>query len=357
MSASVFISYASQDQKVANTLCKALEGRGFSCWIASRNIAPGENFQIAIVRAIRSAKIMLLVFTGNSNNSDEMAKELALASQSKLIVVPLLIDDVRPNDAFSYEFATRQWIDFFSDWETAIEQLAHRISVALATETPATAAPAAAEAVTANPAPTPDVIARAFADQPAAAAAPIGQTLVEPAGRTAVMSAPEAATLTAAASAPAAAAVAAGPSSFQDAPAKRGAPVVLIVTLSLLVIVMIAGAAVILPSFLAKKPTPPTAAAATNTVTALTTTPAPPPTPPLVTQPSTATPGPAPMASETPPGPSTETPIQPTASGGTAQAEDPDLDPETHRGGGRSGRHHGGGGGGSSGGGSADVPF
>ena len=122
MSASIFISYASQDQKVATTLCKALESRNFKCWIAARDIAPGENFQIAIVRAIRAAKIMLLVFTGNSNNSDEMAKELALASQSKLIVVPLRIDDVRPNDAFSYEFATRQWIDFFSDWETAIDQ-------------------------------------------------------------------------------------------------------------------------------------------------------------------------------------------------------------------------------------------
>src|SRR5271170_3540517 len=132
MSASIFISYASQDQKVATTLCKALEGRNFKCWIAARDIAPGENFQIAIVRAIRAAKIMLLVFTSNSNNSDEMAKELALASQSKLIVVPLRIDDVRPNDAFAYEFATRQWIDFFSDWEIAIEQLAHRISVALA---------------------------------------------------------------------------------------------------------------------------------------------------------------------------------------------------------------------------------
>jgi hypothetical protein len=344
MSASIFISYASQDQKVANTLCKALEGRGFSCWIASRNIAPGENFQIAIVRAIRSAKIMLLVFTGNSNNSDEMAKELALASQSKLIVVPLLIDDVRPNDAFSYEFATRQWIDFFSDWETAIEQLAHRISVALAADTPAALVPAPLEAAPANPAPTPDVIAQAFADQPAAAAAPAGQTMVEPAGRTAVMSATEAA---------AAAAPAAGPSSFQNAPAKRGAPVALIVTLSLLVIVVIAGAAVVLPSFLGKKPTPPTAAAATNTVTALTTTPAPPPTPPLVTQPSTATPGPAPMASATQPSPTSETPVQPSASG--PAAEDPDLDPDTHRGG-RSGRHHGGGGS-SSGGGSADVPF
>jgi uncharacterized membrane protein YgcG len=366
MSASVFISYASQDQKVANTLCKALEGRGFSCWIASRNIAPGENFQIAIVRAIRGAKIMLLVFTGNSNNSDEMAKELALASQSKLIVVPLLIDDVRPNDAFSYEFATRQWIDFFSDWETAIEQLAHRIAAALATEAPA-AQPAAVEAAPPMPAPTPDVIARAFADQPAAAAAPIGetlsglapagpspaaQTLAEPAGKTAVIPAAEVA-----AAIPVAAAVSAGPSSFQDAPAKRGAPVVLIVTLSLLVIVMIAGAAVILPSFLAKKPAPPTASAQTNTVTALTTTPAPPPTPPLVTQPGTATPGPAPMASETPTAPTAETPVQPTAAPEPAAAEDPDLDPETHRGGGRYGRHHGGGGGSSGGGGSADVPF
>src|SRR5580692_1637485 len=165
MSASVFISFASQDQKVASTLCKALESRGFSCWIATRDIAPGENFQIAIVRAIRAAKIMLLVFTGNSNNSDEMAKELALASQSKLIVVPLLIDDVRPNDAFSYEFATRQWIDFFADWETAIEQLAQRIGVALQTEA-AQPAPAPGPTPPSQPSPTPDVIASALAAVP-----------------------------------------------------------------------------------------------------------------------------------------------------------------------------------------------
>jgi hypothetical protein len=82
------------------------------------------------VRAIRQAKIMLLVFTSNSNNSEEMNKELALASQSKLIVVPLRIEDVTPNEAFAYEFATRQWIDFFADWECAIEQLAQRISSA-----------------------------------------------------------------------------------------------------------------------------------------------------------------------------------------------------------------------------------
>ena len=346
MSASVFISYASQDQKVATTLCKALESRSFKCWIAARDIAPGENFQIAIVRAIRAAKIMLLVFTGNSNNSDEMAKELALASQSKLIVVPLLIDDVRPNDAFSYEFATRQWIDFFSDWESAIEQLAQRIAVALGTET--AAAPVPPPPATPAQAPTPAVIMQALAAQPAEVAAPAEQTLVDPGGRAGVL---QAASFAAAAPA---ALEATGPSSFQDpAPARRGAPIGLIVALGLLVVVAIGAAAVVLPSFLAPKPTPPIAAASpagqpvapANPATALTTTQAIPPAaapPQLVTQPTATTPGPAPMASGVPAPPARVRHFAPAADA----PEDPDLDPETHpaRGGHRGGE-------------SPDVPY
>lgn len=140
MTANIFISFASQDRKVANILCTALETRGFECWISSRNIQPGENFQVSIVQAIRRARIMLLVFTENSNKSEEMTKELALASQQKLIVIPLRVEDVTPNEAFSYEFATRQWIDFFADWEFAMDQLSQRIASAIGdtpTETPA----------------------------------------------------------------------------------------------------------------------------------------------------------------------------------------------------------------------------
>jgi len=360
MSASIFISFASQDLKVANTLCKALESRGFKCWIASRDIAPGENFQIAIVRAIRNAKIMLLVFTGNSNNSDEMAKELALASQSKLIVVPLRIDDVRPNEAFSYEFATRQWIDFFADWETAIEQLAQRIGMALGDG--ASAPPPEPDAVPpAMPAPTPEVIAEALAAQPAEAAKPPGPPGGDAAGKTARLSTAEAAAF-------APASTGAGPSSLQQAERRRGAPVMLFVALGVLVVALVGGAAVLLPSFLANKPTP-TATAPTNAAASLALTPAPPPNPALVAQPTAATPGPAPMASETPDpsggagtgpsggygGASSEQPVQPSAAPTSAQ-EDPDLDPETHRG--QAARvHPRRGGGGGAGGGSADVPF
>lgn len=131
MAADIFVSFASKDVRVAMTLCGALENRGFSCWISARDIDPGANFQSAIVRALRQAKIMLLVFTANSNTSEEMTKELALASQNKMIVIPLRVEDVTPNDAFAYEFATRQWIDVFADWEVAIEQLSRRIGQAL----------------------------------------------------------------------------------------------------------------------------------------------------------------------------------------------------------------------------------
>ena len=131
MAADIFVSFASKDVRVAMTLCGALENRGFTCWISARDIEPGANFQSAIVRALRQAKIMLLVFTANSNTSEEMTKELALASQNKMIVIPLRVEDVTPNDAFAYEFATRQWIDVFADWEAAIEQLSRRIGQAL----------------------------------------------------------------------------------------------------------------------------------------------------------------------------------------------------------------------------------
>ena len=130
MNPQIFISYSSKDQKVARTICTALENRGLACWISSRNVKPGDNYQEQIVKAIHAAKIMVLVFTANANNSNEIKKELALASQNNLIVIPVRIEDVTPSEAFAYEFATRQWIDLFNDWENSIAQLVELIAAA-----------------------------------------------------------------------------------------------------------------------------------------------------------------------------------------------------------------------------------
>jgi TIR domain len=136
VSAPVFISYSSKDQKIAETIYQALETRGQKCWISCRDVHPGENFQEAIVRALRQARVMVLVFSSNANNSDEIKKEVVLAGRHHVTVVPVRVEDVLPNDAFSYELATRQWIDLFKNWEQELERLATRVAGIVATAKP-----------------------------------------------------------------------------------------------------------------------------------------------------------------------------------------------------------------------------
>ena len=124
----VFISYATSDRKEALGVCTALERRGRQCWISTRDVAPGENYQEAIVRSLRNARAMVLVFSDAANNSEEIKKELSLASRYHIPVMALRIEDVEPSDAFAYELSTRQWIDAFESWDKSIDALSERIS-------------------------------------------------------------------------------------------------------------------------------------------------------------------------------------------------------------------------------------
>jgi tetratricopeptide (TPR) repeat protein len=124
----VFISYATSDRKEALGVCSALERRGRQCWISTRDVAPGENYQEAIVRSLRNSRAMVLVFSDAANNSDEIKKELSLASRYHIPVMALRIEDVEPSDAFAYELSTRQWIDAFESWDKSIDALSQRIS-------------------------------------------------------------------------------------------------------------------------------------------------------------------------------------------------------------------------------------
>ena len=149
-SALVFVSYATADRKQALSVCKAIERRGISCWISTRDVQPGENYQEAIVRALRGSRAMVLVFSEAANNSDEIKKELSLASRYHIPVMALRIEDVEPSDAFAYELSTRQWIDAFSGWDRSIDSLVHRLGELSRSpqraSTPSTPAPARAKA-------------------------------------------------------------------------------------------------------------------------------------------------------------------------------------------------------------------
>ena len=125
-----FVSYATADRKQALSVCTALEKRGTPCWISCRDVAPGENYQEAIVRAIRGAGAVVLIFSKAANTSDEIKKELSLASRYRVPVFALRTEDVEPSDAFAYELSTRQWIDAFNGREKAIDSLAAHLAQA-----------------------------------------------------------------------------------------------------------------------------------------------------------------------------------------------------------------------------------
>lgn len=127
MSRPVFVSYATADRKEALAVCKAIERRGLNCWISTRDVAPGENYQEAIVRSLRGSRAMVLVFSEAANNSEEIKKELSLASRYHIPVMALRIEDVEPSDAFAYELSTRQWIDAFQGWDKSIDALVGRL--------------------------------------------------------------------------------------------------------------------------------------------------------------------------------------------------------------------------------------
>ena len=59
----VFISYASQDAAVANSIVQNLEQHGCKCWIAPRDVTPGSQYADEIVGAINDARVFVLVLS------------------------------------------------------------------------------------------------------------------------------------------------------------------------------------------------------------------------------------------------------------------------------------------------------
>jgi hypothetical protein len=123
----VFISYASANQAIAQRLVAGLEKRGLSCWIASREILPGHNYQEKIPDAIAACQVVLVLYSRAALKSTEIPKELVLARKAKKWMTLLRIEDVDLVGPFAYEFGTSQYVDMFNDFETALNRLCHQL--------------------------------------------------------------------------------------------------------------------------------------------------------------------------------------------------------------------------------------
>jgi len=107
----VFISYSHKDKPIADAVCANLEHAGFRCWIAPRDIAPGQDWPTAISNAIALSRVMVLVFSADSNRSKQVGNEISLAFDNNLIIIPFKIDAIAPEPGKQYYLARTHWLD------------------------------------------------------------------------------------------------------------------------------------------------------------------------------------------------------------------------------------------------------
>ena len=124
----VFISYSSHDQKVVEGLCAYLEERKIRCFVAYRDIPRGVVWARAIVEALDESRMMVVVFSDHFNQSDQVDREIELASEDKKPILTFRITDDAFKGAKKYYLKNINWIDAFPRPEQVFGSVAENVA-------------------------------------------------------------------------------------------------------------------------------------------------------------------------------------------------------------------------------------
>ena len=102
-----------------------------SCWIAPRDIEPGENYTQAILDGLEAAPVIVLMFSAATNQSAHVIRELETAVGSGRRIVPVRLEDaVEPSRSLRYFIGTSQWLEAGrgpeESWAPALVQAVRR---------------------------------------------------------------------------------------------------------------------------------------------------------------------------------------------------------------------------------------
>jgi TIR domain-containing protein len=94
----IFISYAHEDRPAAERVAAALKRHGWAVWW-DPDIAPGDVWDELIERKLAAASCVVVLWSGTSVHK-QWVKAEASEAQARGILVPVLIEDVKPPLAF-----------------------------------------------------------------------------------------------------------------------------------------------------------------------------------------------------------------------------------------------------------------
>jgi ABC-type amino acid transport substrate-binding protein len=106
-----FISYCSEDKKIADAVCGTLEANKIRCWIAPRDVGPGRTWSSAIVDAIGESAVMVVIFSKHSNGSPQVMREIERAVNKGVAIIPFRVENVVPSKDLEYFISSCHWLD------------------------------------------------------------------------------------------------------------------------------------------------------------------------------------------------------------------------------------------------------
>lgn len=109
----VFISYSTKDKVTADAICHVLEENKMKCWIAPRNISSGKPYAEEIIDGIKAAKIVVLVFSSNSQASQFVNNEVKVAFSNNIPILSFKIDESMPEKDLEYFLKVNHWLEAY----------------------------------------------------------------------------------------------------------------------------------------------------------------------------------------------------------------------------------------------------
>lgn len=125
---SAFVSYAAADREAAERIVSLIESKGLTCWIAPRDVRPGAEYAVEIMRGIEQSNCFVLVLSDAANMSNHVRREVERAASKGKAIYPVRIQNIQPSAKLEYFIAMHHWLDA---WDGVLDSHVDRLIAAM----------------------------------------------------------------------------------------------------------------------------------------------------------------------------------------------------------------------------------
>ena len=111
MACHVFISHASEDFALAESVCRGLELAGIRCWLSPRDLIPGVQYAEALIHAISESQLVVLVCTQHACGSPHVSREIERAASKSIPITTYRLTGTSLSPALEYFLSQSHWLE------------------------------------------------------------------------------------------------------------------------------------------------------------------------------------------------------------------------------------------------------